>query len=77
MSAARKPGTMTIDGDNIQRFRLHALHKALKLELVGLKRKGRSAYAIIKDELGIRGNRQSVYDQLTEMLENANVDKED
>jgi len=31
--------------------------------------RGRTCYSIIKDELGLRGNRQKVLDQLEEMLE--------
>ena len=50
-------------------FRLRVLHKALKLELLGLRRKGRSAYAIIKDEFGRHGSKQSVYDQLGELID--------
>ena len=37
--------------------------KALKLELLGMKGRGRSAYSVIKSEFGLKGNRQSVYDQ--------------
>jgi hypothetical protein len=52
-----------ITGDNIDLFRLSILEKALKLELLGMKGRGRSAYSVIKSEFGLKGNRQSVYDQ--------------
>ena len=39
------------------------LEKALKLELLGMKGRGRSAYSVIKSEYGLKGNKQSVYDQ--------------
>ena len=48
----------------IRAFREKTLLKALSLELKGLSRRGRSAYAIIKDEYGFKGNKQKVYDQL-------------
>lgn len=50
-------------------FRKRVLLKALKLELQGLTRRGRSAYVIIKDDFGLRGSRQSVYDQLQQQIE--------
>ena len=52
-----------ITGENIDLFRLSILEKALKLELLGMKGRGRSAYSVIKSEFGLKGNRQSVYDQ--------------
>ena len=52
-----------ITGDNIDLFRMSILEKALKLELLGMKGRGRSAYSVIKSEYGLKGNRQSVYDQ--------------
>ena len=48
----------------IRAFRETTLLRALSLELKGLSRRGRSAYAIIKDEYGFKGNKQKVYDQL-------------
>jgi hypothetical protein len=45
------------------------LRQALKLELLGLKRHGRSAYAIIKDIHGFKGNRKTVLDQLNQWIE--------
>ena len=52
-----------ITGDNIDLFRMSVLEKALKLELLGMKGRGRSAYSVIKSEFGLKGNRQSVYEQ--------------
>jgi len=48
-------------------YRMTTLRHALKLELKGMRRRGRSAYAIIKDEFMLTGSRQSVFDQFTEM----------
>ena len=55
--------------DKINMFRLLSLKGALKLEMVGMKRRGRSAYAIIKDEFGFKGNREKVLNQLQEHIE--------
>ena len=60
---------MLITGkENIDAFRLRTLHKMLKLEILGMTRRGQSAYAIIKAETGLKGSKQKVYDQLTELL---------
>tara|TARA_R100000908_G_C3606585_1_gene58937 strand:- start:25 stop:159 length:135 start_codon:yes stop_codon:yes gene_type:complete len=40
----------------------------LKLEMLGMKRRGQSAYSIVKQETGLKGSKQKVYDQLTEIL---------
>jgi hypothetical protein len=58
--------------NQIEHFRLLTLRQMLKLELIGMKRSGRSAYSIIKDELGLKGNKQSVFNQLSEMLGKSN-----
>lgn len=54
--------------EQIAQFRLNALHKMLKLEILGMTRRGQSAYAIIKAETELKGSKQKVYDQLTEIL---------
>ena len=70
--------TMRTTPEEISAARLITLRGALKLELLGMKRRGRSAYAIIKDEFGLKGNKQKVYDQFDEIVkditgENDNV----
>ena len=57
----------------IRAFREKTLLKALSLELKGLSRRGRSAYAIIKDEYGFKGNKQKVYDQLETNLKERGI----
>lgn len=42
---------------------------ALNLERKGLKRRGRSMYAIVKEQYGLKGNRESVYTQFCELVE--------
>lgn len=41
-------------------MRLVALRGAVRLEALGLKRRGRSATSIVKAEFGIKGNRDKV-----------------
>ena len=64
-----------ITGDNIDLFRMSVLAKALRLELLGMKGRGRSAYSVIKSEYGLKGNRQSVYDQFKAMVADAREEK--
>jgi len=51
--------------------RLLTIKHAVKLEIIGMKRKGRSAYALAKQKYNLRGNRESVYTQLCELGEMA------
>lgn len=50
-----------------------ALRKMLHLELKGMTRRGRSAYAIIKDRYGLRGSKQKVYDAFTKKLQDDGI----
>lgn len=56
---------MTIlTGNQIEAGRFLALRQMLKLEMKGMSRsKGRSAYAILKDDYGLRGTRAEVLKQ--------------
>lgn len=59
-----------IEGEeNIKLYRLITLKSALSLEIKGMKRRGRSVYSIIKDELGFKGSKQKVFDQLEKHIE--------
>ena len=53
----------------IELFGLLSLRAALRMEVAGLKGRGKSAYAIAKQELGIKGNKQKVLDQVHEMIQ--------
>lgn len=61
---------MTIlTGDQIPEFRKKVLLRGLKLELKGMKlSRGRSCYSIIKSEFNLKGSRQSVFDQFSELI---------
>lgn len=60
--------TSIVGQEMIALARLQTLKAMLGLEMKGLKRHGRSAYAIIKAEHGFKGNRQRVYDQLSDLI---------
>ena len=59
---------MIIEKHQVPFARLITLRSALKLELLGMKRRGRSAYAIIKEEFNLKGNKQKVYDQFNQIV---------
>ena len=54
--------------DKVEMYRLLALKGALEMEIVGLQRRGRSVYSIIKDEFDLKGNRRKVLDQFCEII---------
>ena len=60
----------------IDAFRLLTLRGALRLEVMGMKRHGRSVYSIVKEEFALKGNKQKVFDQFTEILQENNIMKE-
>ena len=60
----------TIDmTDDTQRryFMICQIKSALKLEILGMKRRGQSAYAQAKELFGLKGSKQKVWDQLEAM----------
>jgi len=65
--------TKVISGAAIGVFRLKVLISACELEAKGLKRRGVSALALLKRELGVKGNRDKVLEAARLSL--ANVDK--
>ena len=60
---------MLIVGNNIIKFRLLALQSALKLEVLGMSKRGRSAYSIIKQEFGLKGSKTKVLEQFSRMID--------
>lgn len=52
----------------ILKYRMFVLKQGLKLELKGLKRRGRSFYSIIKEEFNLKGSKQKVYEQFERLL---------
>lgn len=59
-----------ISGKNIGVFRLRVLISACELEGEGLKRRGVSALSILKRELRVKGNRETVLDAARASLAN-------
>jgi len=61
--------TMITDAAGINIVRLLALRGALRLELAGMKRRGPSAYSVIKREFNLKGSRERVLSQFDEFIE--------
>ena len=40
-----------------------------KPEQIGMKGRGRTAYSLLKEELGIKGNKQKVLDKINEIIQ--------
>tara|TARA_R100001244_G_scaffold132132_1_gene107234 strand:+ start:1431 stop:1640 length:210 start_codon:yes stop_codon:yes gene_type:complete len=57
----------------IDGFRTRMLRSALKLEVLGMKRKGPSVYSIIKNEFRFKGSKQRVLDQLLAYIKQNNI----
>ena len=57
-----------LTGEAINSFRAKVLLGALKLECLGMKRSGPSVYSIAKAEYGLRGSKESVYNQLKSII---------
>ena len=55
--------------EDIALYSIMTKRTALVLEMQGMKRRGRSAYSIIKEEFGLKGNKQRVFEQLCEIIE--------
>ena len=58
--------------NKIELYRMHVLHKMLKLEMLGIKmNKGGqpTAYSAIKREYNLKGSRQKVWDTFKEIIE--------
>ena len=59
--------TIITGAENIQAYRMKVLKSALKMELLGMKGRGRSAYSIIKSEFSLKGNKQKVFEQFEQL----------
>ncbi len=55
--------------EKIDSYRLKVLRGALKLEILGMKRRGPSAYSIIKKEFGFKGSKVKVLEQLESKID--------
>ncbi len=60
--------------EQIDMFRFLSLKSALKLECLGMSRRGQSAYSIVKAEYGLKGNKKSVLKQMEQIIEDIKND---
>jgi hypothetical protein len=61
--------------DQILAYRMLTLLAGLRLEVRGLRMKGRSCYQIVKAEFGLTGNRRQVLEQYEAMLIDRGIKK--
>ena len=60
---------MIVTGEaNINRLRMITLRSALRLEVLGMSRHGRSVYSIVKEEFKLKGSKKKVYEQFNEIV---------
>jgi len=55
--------------EQIDAFRARVLLRGLRLETLGMTKRGASCYSIIKQEYGLKGSKQKVYDEFKKMLD--------
>jgi hypothetical protein len=67
-------GFMLQGEDQMMAARLLTMRAGLQLELKGLRMsRGVSCYALVKQETGLKGSKQKVYDQFEVMLKQAGI----
>jgi hypothetical protein len=67
-------GTMYSGRKAVNVARMITLYHGLKMEIAGLRMsRGRTCYAIIKGEFGLKGNKQRVLDQFKPLMEQAQL----
>ncbi len=70
MIETSETGAMIITGEHVALYRLMTLRSGLRLEIQGLRMsRGRTCYAIVKSELGFKGNKARVLTQLDAHIE--------
>ena len=57
--------------EGISFFQLASLKGALKMECMGMTRRGQSAYAQAKELYGLKGSKQKVLEQMEAMVKEA------
>ena len=55
-------------GHGVQMFALHSTVVSFALENAGIKTRGRTMYARIKQTYGFKGNRQQVFEQFSKYV---------
>jgi|TARA_R100000501_G_C2557909_1_gene69796 hypothetical protein len=65
---------MIIDNPNhINLYQMMVQKQALKLEIYGMKTRGRSTYVLIKEIYKLKGSKQKVLEQFTKIIEDIKV----
>ena len=65
---------MIIDNPNhIELYSMMVQKQALKLEIYGMKTRGKSAYSLIKERYKLKGSKQKVLEQFTKIIEDIKV----
>ncbi len=59
--------------NHIQLYQMVVQKQALKLEIYGMKTRGRSAYVLIKEMYGLKGSKQRVLEQFTKIIEDIKI----
>ena len=67
--------TAITDPEHIKQFRMLSLLAGLRLEVRGLRMKGRSCYQIVKAEFALTGNRRQVLEQYETLLNDRGIKK--
>ena len=60
--------TVLTTPEQIAGFRMLTLLAGLKLEVLGMRKSGRSCYQIVKQEFGLKGTRRQVLEAYQELL---------
>jgi hypothetical protein len=64
----------TLEKEHMQGARLLTMRSGLKLEMVGLKMsRGINCFKMIKEETGLKGSKQKVYDDFSNLLRKAGI----
>lgn len=61
--------TMIAGKENVDKARTLTLRKMLKLEVIGMMRRGPSAYSICKQEFNLKGSKKKVLEQMDTICE--------
>ena len=65
---------MIIDNPNhIELYTMMVQKQALKLEIYGMKTRGKSAYVLIKEIYKLKGSKQRVLEQFTKIIEDIKI----
>ena len=61
--------------ENIDLYRMITLKYALKLEILGMNRRGRSVYSIIKEEFNLKGSKKKVFELFSNIIKERQKDE--